>query len=153
MIIMLIIICIFILLLVGLIIFFSLKFPDSEIFQEPKPQKINVFASIYDDEIKLINETILDQYFDGAIYKNTSFFEDCCVDVYTYISSKRYADEDGHIKDFKLADSEGLLTAELIKEYNRRFANFFSPGFDFAKVISVDLRTVKGRILVKRMFL
>lgn len=149
----LVIICIFILLLIGLIMFFAFKFGDIDIFEESKPKKVNVFASLFSDEMKLIDGIILDQYFEGVLYKNTSFFEDCCVDTYTYVLSKKYADEEGRIKDFMLAKMESLLSAEFAKEYNRKFANCYSPGFDFSRVIKVDLRTVEGRILLKRMYL
>lgn len=148
-----IIFCIFILLLMGLIMFFSIKFEDSEFFREPEPKKINMFDDMYADEIKLINASVIDTFFEGALYRGTSVAPDCCIDNYTYVLAKRCADEEGRIKALRLAEMENLVSAELIKRYNRRFANCYSPGFDFSKIIQVDLRTVEGRILVKRMFL
>lgn len=148
-----IIICIFTLLLLGMIMYFSVKFEDSDFFKEPEPRKVNVFDDMYADEIKLINASVIDEFFEGALYRGTSVAPDCCIDNYTYVFAKRCADEEGRIKALRLAEMENLVSAELIKGYNRRFANCYSPGFDFSKVITVDLRSVEGRILVKRMYL
>lgn len=150
----LVIICIFVLALVGLVLYFSIKFEDKGIFREPEPKKENIFENIFPDEMMLVDSFILDKYFEGCFHRKTIYFKNCFYDVYSYVSALKYADdEDGLVKESRVTMLENLLTVELAKEYTKRFSNAFDGRVDFMKLLKVDMKRVKGRILVKKMYI